>query len=407
LIRCQAKEKPDMRTEPSVAGDIDPTIPPGYPLAAAGPASSSTILIAEDDDDLVNLLQFRLHREGFETVIAKDGIEACRLLEEEEVDLLLLDILMPGMDGWEVCRRLRGHGNRRIASVPVIMLTALSAGENRIKGLECGADAYLTKPYAIQEVVLNSRRLIKERRERLRLASELEALRRKEEGNVEGQRELFDELRSQFMMIGGLCQRMLQSDGPLQLSRPAGETDSREVIGSCANQVSEITDELRLLSRLRGNDLELPRAECRLDEIVAEVLVAFNARARLKGIDLVVSPMPSQPVTLHRLALKIILSSLLANALKYSPPGSAVVLQISVVGAALRLEVRDHGPGIPLAEQEKIFKPFYRGETTRASHQGSGLGLYSVKRLTEALGGVVKVISTPGNGSLFSVIFDS
>jgi protein-histidine pros-kinase len=152
--------------------------------------------------------------------------------------------------------------------------------------------------------------------------------------------------------------------------------------------------------------LHLPRAYCRLDEIVAEVLVICNAKAQLKGIELFVSQLPSQPVKLHRLALKIILSSLLENAVKYSPPASAVALQAAVTDAVLIIGVKDQGPGIPLAEQEKIFEPYFRGEAVRDSHPGNGLGLFSVKRLTEALGGVISLTSLPESGSLFGIIFN-
>lgn len=391
-----------MMTPAAMENDRELPLSPPCPAVDQLPP---TVLIVEDDEDLVNLLEYRLAKEGFETVIAQDGTEACRLLEEVEVELLLLDILMPGMDGWEVCRRLRGHQDQRIATLPVIMLTALSAGENRIKGLECGADLYLAKPYSIREVVLNCRRLIGERRERLRLQAELVALRVKEQGTSSTQRMLFHELRSQFTVIGGLCHRMLKSNDPIQLSEMARERGYLEVIRQSLQQVSEMADEVLLLSRLGSNDLQLPRTACQVDEIVAEVLVVCQAKAHLQGVDLQVSPLPSQAVGLHRLALKIILSSLLENAVKYSPRGAVVDLQVSVAEDSLLLVVRDQGPGIPLAEQEKVFEPFFRGEGVRDSHPGSGLGLYSVKRLTEALGGVIRLASAPGAGTLFRVVF--
>jgi two-component system sensor histidine kinase/response regulator len=391
-----------MSTEVSAPGEIGPNLAAAVAPEAAAPA---TIMIVEDDDDLVNLLEYRLRKEGFDTVIARDGIEACRLFAVVEIDLILLDILMPGMDGWEVCRRLRGHQDPRLAKLPVIMLTALSTGENRIKGLECGADLYLAKPYSVREVVLNCRRLIAERQERLRLQSELESLKGKEQGGSDAQRMLFHELRSQFTVIGGLCGRMLNSDDPQHLSELARDRGYLEVIRTSVKQVSDMADEVLLLSKLRSADLCLPRVDCRLDEIVAEVLAISCAKAQMKGVVMSVSALPPHPVRSHRLALKIILSSLLENAVKYCPQGSVVTLRVTVADTVVRLEVEDQGPGIPAEEQEKIFEPYYRGETVRDSHQGSGLGLYSVKRLTEALGGTVTLTSAPGAGSLFTVMF--
>lgn len=394
-----------MNVETSVLHHIEQGQPFGVPLPQDVPGKLSTVMIVEDDEDLLDLLQYRLRKEGFATVIARDGNEGYRLLDEVEVDLVLLDILMPGMDGWEVCRSLRGHRDRRVASLPVIMLTALSTGENRIKGLECGADVYLSKPYSIREVVLNSKRLIGERQERLRLQAEVDAMREKEQGVYETHRMLFHELRSQFTVIGGLCHRMLQSDDPQKLSTLARERGYLAVIQKSVNQVSDMADEMLILSRLGAGDLTLPRTNCRLDEIVSEIIILCNAKARMKGVDLLVSPVPSSPVPLHRLAVKIILSSLVENAVKYSPPSSAVSLRVSVANGVVTLEVKDQGPGIPLAEQEKIFEPFFRGEGVRDSHPGSGLGLYSVKRLAEALGGEVRIASVPGSGALFTVLF--
>lgn len=366
----------------------------------------ATMLIVEDDDDLANLLEYRLRKEGFNTVIARDGKEACRLLDEVGIDLVLLDILMPGMDGWEVCRRMRDHRDQRVATIPVIMLTALSAGENRIKGLECGADVYLSKPYSIREVELNCRRLIGERRERLRLQAEINALQEKGQGGSDAQRMFFHELRSQFTVIGGLCGRMLKSDDPQYLSELARDRGYLEVIRTSVNQVADMADEVLVLSRLQNADLSLPRGDCRLDEIVNEVLAVYNAKAQMNEVTLAVLALPTQPVKLHRLALKIIVASLLENAVKYCPPNSTVTLQVIAADDMVRLEVQDQGPGIPLAEQEKIFEPYFRGEAGLAGHQGSGLGLYSVKRLAEALDGAVSVSSSPGAGSLFRVVFD-
>ncbi len=376
------------------------------PCPEGGHPALPTVMIVEDDEDLADLLQFRLRQEGFATVMAADGTEACRLLTEVEIELVLLDILMPGLDGWGVCRRLRSHPDPRLSSLPVIMLTALATGENRIKGLECGADVYLAKPYSIREVVLNAKRLIAERRQRLQLQAEVNALREKEQGARETQRMLFHELRSQFTVIGGLCQRLLQKEDPVQLSKLAKEGGYLEVIRTSVNQVADLADEVLILSRLAAGDLTLPRSACLLDEIVSEVMVLAKAKARMKGVDLLISPLPREPVALHPLALKIILASLVENAVKYSPAGGAVSLQVAVAAGVCALEVRDQGPGIPVSEQERIFTPFFRGEGVRDSHPGSGLGLYSVKRLTKALGGAVEVISTPGAGALFRVVFE-
>lgn len=365
-----------------------------------------TILIVEDDEDLAELLEYQLRQEGYVTVIASDGVQASRLFEEVEVDLVLLDILLPELEGWAVCRLLRQHPDSRIASTPVIMLTALSAQENRIRGIECGADVYLTKPYSIKEVVLNCQRLISARHEKLGLQSEITLLQQKEKNSSEMQRMLFHELRSHFTVIGGLCHRMLRGEIPLQLSEQAGSRGYLEVIRNSVSQLSDLADEMLLMSRLRSTNIQLPTEEFHLSDITEGTLAVYRAKARMKGVDIVTYPIPTQPVRLHRAGMKIILSSLLENAVKYCPADSVVLIRFTVDGGILSLEVRDQGPGIHHAEHEKIFEPYYRSETVQDTHQGNGLGLYSVKRLSEAMHGMVGVESAPATGSRFWVRFN-
>lgn len=368
-------------------------------------AHADTVLIVEDDDDLVTLLEYRLRDEGFIPLIATNGNEACQLLETNvPIDLVLLDILLPIKDGWDVCRFIRSHPEPRVAGLPVIMLSALSASENRIKGIECGADAYLAKPYSVQEVILSCRKMINERRDRRRLELEVKSLREQEENSTATRQMLFHEIRSQFTVIGGLCQRLLNCS-ELQLAHTKGK-DYLQVIGHSINQVSEMADEMLLLAKLDNAKQTLTREHCRLDEIVTDIVPVHLQTAQRKMVTINVSPLPENPVILHRLALKVIISSLLENAVKYCPPSSVVTLGVMDTGTKVHLMVQDQGPGIPLHEQQMIFTPYYRGEITRDSHRGTGLGLYSVKRLTQELGGEVRLTSAPGEGSIFLITFN-
>ncbi|NNC88522.1 MAG: response regulator transcription factor [Akkermansiaceae bacterium] len=110
------------------------------------------VLIVEDEPDVADLVSFNLQRAGFETVIAHDGVAGLRLALEAEPDLILLDLMMPGMDGYAVFKELRR--DNRTSQTPVIMLTARAQTEDRIQGLEAGADDYLTKPFSPKELVL-------------------------------------------------------------------------------------------------------------------------------------------------------------------------------------------------------------------------------------------------------------
>ncbi len=122
--------------------------------------TGSKILIADDDDSIVELIALYLRKEGFEVITAGDGGEALRLIERQNPDLVLLDIMMPVRDGWEVCREIREHSR-----TPVIMLTARSEDYDKILGLELGADDYITKPFNPHEMVARVRAVLRRSRQ--------------------------------------------------------------------------------------------------------------------------------------------------------------------------------------------------------------------------------------------------
>ena len=111
------------------------------------------ILIVDDEHTIVDILKYNLEKNGFETVCAFDGPEGLRLAREDDPDLILLDVMLPGMDGFQVCRTLREEGN----NVPIIMITAREEETDKVFGLELGADDYITKPFSMREVVARVR----------------------------------------------------------------------------------------------------------------------------------------------------------------------------------------------------------------------------------------------------------
>lgn len=120
---------------------------------------TKTVLLIEDDGDLIRLLEYNLTEAGYLVLSARDGGSGLDIAERHAPDLVVLDVMMPGMDGWEVCRRLRAsHTNPR---VPILMLTAKAEEADRVLGLELGADDYLTKPFSVREVVARVRALLR------------------------------------------------------------------------------------------------------------------------------------------------------------------------------------------------------------------------------------------------------
>ena len=118
-----------------------------------------TILVIDDEPDLVELVEFNLKKDGYEVIVAKNGQSGLEIAQKHVPDLIVLDLMMPGIDGLEVCRQLRG--DPRTKQIPMIMLTAKSAEADRIVGLELGADDYVTKPFSPRELVARVRALLR------------------------------------------------------------------------------------------------------------------------------------------------------------------------------------------------------------------------------------------------------
>jgi len=117
-----------------------------------------TILIVEDEEDVAEMIRYNLEKESYRTFVAYSGAEALEAAHVHTPDLVLLDIMLPDLSGWEVCRILRDNAKSR--SIPILMLTALSSEEAHIKGLSLGADDFLTKPFSIKELLLRIRKMI-------------------------------------------------------------------------------------------------------------------------------------------------------------------------------------------------------------------------------------------------------
>ncbi|MDT8441928.1 MAG: response regulator [Desulfuromonadales bacterium] len=113
----------------------------------------STLLIVEDEPEILEPLAYSLRRQGYRVIEAVDGLAACRLIGNEQPDLVLLDLMLPDLDGWQVCEMLRRHPDETVAGTPLVMLTALGDPAQRRRGLALGADAYLVKPCPIKELL--------------------------------------------------------------------------------------------------------------------------------------------------------------------------------------------------------------------------------------------------------------
>jgi two-component system, sensor histidine kinase and response regulator len=353
----------------SVVSDADRKVP-------------SAILVVEDELEILAPLSHALKRAGYVVFEAADGLTACRMIGSHHPDLILLDIMLPDLDGWEVCRMLRQHPDPHIAATPVIMLTALNTPENKLLGLQLGADAYLPKPYSQQEVLLLSGKLIERHRRQLALEQQVVALSNTVEQQQGLQQLLFHELRNQLSILHGYTE--------LLRDESQGSKDTcLTAIHRSSSYLQSLAENFLLIRKLKDCQLQLPAEPLLVHELASEIVTLYSPVAEKRNVS-VAWRVEGQPnvILANRPALKIIISSLLDNALKYGPADSTVNLVCEYGEKYFALTVCDAGQGVAPEERTRIFQQFYRGNDRVG---GSGLGLYGVRVLSQALGGDAEI----------------
>jgi signal transduction histidine kinase len=371
-----------------------------------GESESIKFLLVDDLEENLVALKALLRRDGLAFHTARSGEEALELLLVHDFALALLDVQMPGMDGFELAEFMRG--NERSRHIPIIFLTAGSADlVRRFRGYEAGAVDFIRKP--IEADILRSkaevffdlysqrRQIIAQRDELASLAGALQAAdRRKNEFLAI----LGHELRNPIMALGG---------GLSLLERREGTDIAREIRGQMGRHVrhlSRLIEDLLDIARIDQGKISLKKERLALQEVLAfavETSQPYIEAARHRLI-LDIEPKPIWLDADHARLVQIV-SNLLGNAAKYTPPGGEVRLSAGLAGDWIEIKVSDTGIGISVEMQGKIFELFAQVKGASGEAQdGLGIGLALVKQLAELHGGTISLKSSaPGEGSTFQV----
>ncbi len=367
------------------------------------------ILIVEDENDCAELLTYNLQKENYEAVIARNGKEAIEAVQRQMPDVVLLDVMMPELNGWEVCRILRESINGK--SLPIIMLTALSEEEERVKGLSLGADDYLSKPYSVKELLLK----IKKHIDRQETIKKLMAREQEQDTALEC---LVHELKGSIHVIGGFSSHALRQDS---------SNKHLQTINTVASHAERLLRDATPLPRLetRGKSLSIKHID--IDPMISEpadvVLNAGVAHQMVNAASLISEiaettrilignkpvsvevrePSLSVMINTDSVRLRQILINLVSNAAKYTEQGK-IVITLSVIGSWMEIAISDTGVGIREEDLHKLFTTYGRIEDAKTKEQGgAGLGLSISKNLAELLGGMISVTSSYGKGTTFVV----
>jgi two-component system, sensor histidine kinase and response regulator len=353
--------------------------------------TSGRLLIVDDIPQNIKVLGALLRKEGFEIEVALSGQEAIEWTLEKEFDLILLDIMMPEMDGYETCRFIKD--NPKTAHIPVIFLTAKYNSDSIIKGFEAGAVDYVTKPFASEELMARVKTHID-----LKLRTqELEALNKSKDKFFSI---IAHDLVNPFHSLLGLSE--ILSHNYHQYSDEERLVIIKSIHEGAENGYKLLSDLLDWSRQnLRKSSLKIESFN--LQAAALEVINSVKFPAELKNIRLTVDASTQIMVLADLEVTKIILRNLTSNAIKFTPNGGSVQITAHSLANQATINVTDTGIGIKadiiplLFSLEKSFT--HRGTNGEV---GTGLGLVLCHDFVKALGGHIWIESEPGKGSTFS-----
>jgi signal transduction histidine kinase len=361
------------------------TTPHDRPSLSTLGDSSGDVLIVDDYPDAVALYEALLADDGHRVRTAQSGVEALKLVDEHEPEVVLLDVSMPGLDGVEVLKRLRG---RRGGGPAVLMLTAARREPHAIEaGLKEGADAYLTKPIDSRELLARVRAAV----ETFRLRRLLESQRRDHIAM------LVHDLRHPLSSLGLIAEVLDNED----LSAAERHATVQQIRGMCT-EMARLVDGVLAASRLEAGMFSVEPRQVKVRSFVEPMLKVFTPVATRRRVALEFDGSLDLEVRADPQKLRQALDNLIANALKFTPRGGRVRLRVWREGDRATFEIADTGPGIPEAERPTVFDRYQQGSRGRAAG-GAGLGLAIARGIAEAHGGTISVATGDLGGAAFRI----
>jgi two-component system, sensor histidine kinase and response regulator len=376
------------------------------------PLIKSRLLVVDDIAKNLQVVGTVLLNQGYEVMPAASGAAALKCVRTRLPDLILLDLMMPEMDGLEVCRRLKADPLTQ--PIPVIFLTASNEMEHLVQGFAVGALDYVTKPFNPPELLARVKTHLELKHARdtiVRYGLELSRL--NEEKN-EFMGIAAHDLRNPLGAITGYAEILIEEMESLQPSVPEPGARAVREAGECAGRIretsrrmAEMVQNLLDANRIERGEMQLNLAPLDLSQAVAAVLETQRSRAAAKQQTLHWrNEAGSVSVLADATVLTQVIENLVSNAVKYSPTGKNIYVRLRRSPEGTRCEVQDEGPGLSAEDQKKLFGKFARlsAKPTGGEHS-TGLGLSIVKKMVEAMNGKVWCESELGKGATFIVEF--
>ena len=338
----------------------------------------SRILVVDDDGIIRMLLCRLLERSGFVVDEANSGESAIECIEAHEPDLILLDVIMNGIDGFVTCRKIKEMPGLR--HVPIIFLTGRSDISSIVEGLDAGGCDYVAKPINRHEALARMRHHLKMR---VLMSFQRQCINGLKKGNLAKNRIIgvaSHDLRNPLASIRGLSDFLIES-GPLNNE----QQEIVETIQSTSDSMLHLVDKLLDLSMINSGKEHSNAEPCQVREVISSSINIYQFAANKKSIKLTLDDrgMPEK-LMLDKAQFRRLMDNLLSNAVKYSPFCSFIRVMTEQVNGIFKIVIEDEGPGIPEDEMHKLFTHFGKTSVQPTGNETStGLGLAICREIVE------------------------
>ena len=343
------------------------------------------ILIVDDTKPIVILLKHYCQRAGYEVIEAYNGYDALKILKTEKIDLMLLDVKMPDIDGFTVAKNVRENDKTRF--LPIVMITALSEIDDRIKAFDIGVDDFLTKPVDELLLVTKIKSLLKVKND----TDELHQIRFNFISMI------IHDIRVPLTNILGFT-KVLEDDEQNEEKRKL-----LEIIIQNGHRVLELVNDFLDFSKLDAGKFEIKKEPSVITMVMDSILESFKLSIANRSITLITNYQDDIPfVNLDFRRIGQVNINLISNAIKFSPEGGEISINCFTENEFIVVEVEDNGSGISEEDKKNMFAPYFQSLSGKTSlEKGTGLGLVASKMIIEAHGGILSFESEVGRGSKF------
>jgi signal transduction histidine kinase len=363
--------------------------------------AQTTILIVDDTAENISILYELLDNYDYSVLVAESGENALAIVAQETPDLILLDVMMPGIDGFETCRQLKRH--QHSADIPVIFMTALVDTPNKLKGFELGAVDYITKPFDHEEVLARVSTHLTIDRLQKALHKQNQELKQLNQEKNEFLSIAAHDLKNPLSGIMGLTDLLNMDKSKLSVEHQ----QYLQMIRTSAENMFALIQKLLDANRIESGRLEVHLSPQHIVPLLDRIVMMMKKQVAAKQLNMHWQPPGEQMmVVVDGNLIYQVFENLVSNAIKYSPTGKNIYLNLEKNADKARFSVRDEGQGMTEEDMRQLFGKFKRlSAQPTAKEHSTGLGLFIVKKLVMEMNGQVWCESTYGEGATFFVEF--